>query len=339
MQASWRFGDAASGRAYPLDVASGLIWRQCAAGVYCEVPLPPCPAGHIIVPSLSVPGKQYSYQVTLRADEASWPLQPVPSHRPPLPAREGGGRRDAHATARGAKSKSAESTSCRRTGAFSSVSTQIDCFHTEADVPASRLIFHLHQPSPPDLYLAVLSVRPLHMAPTPPRRQAVRTPTPPGISQMEGPQGLRHRICSPTALTMMLKAEDAKIDWPDVVAQCFDDRTQAYGCWPLAIRSAAAHGRVGAVEALASWDPVLAVLRAGLPIVASIAFGPGELPGAPLARTGGHLVTCHGLDGDAVLVHDPAAESAAAVPRRYDLAAFSKAWLGHRGAAYILGRP
>lgn len=339
MKASWRFGDAASARAYPLDVASGLIWRQWEAGVFCEMALPPCPAGHIIVPSLSLPGAQCGYQVTLRVGDASWRLQPVPSHRPLGAVGEQARQGYARTRARGAQRGCAESPSCPGTTAFSPISMHIDCFHTEADVPASRLFFHLRQPSPPDLFLAVLSVRPLRLAPGMPRRQAVGAQTPPAISQMEAPQGIRQRICSPTALAMMLKAEDAKIDWPDVVAQCLDERTQAYGCWPLAIRCAAGYGRVGAVEALASWDPVLAVLRASLPIVASIDFGPGELPGAPLAKTAGHLVTCHGLDGDSVLVHDPAAESVAAVPRRYDLAAFSKAWLGHRGASYILGRP
>ncbi|MCY3795839.1 MAG: peptidase C39 family protein, partial [Gammaproteobacteria bacterium] len=62
----------------------------------------------------------------------------------------------------------------------------------------------------------------------------------------------------------------------------------------------------------------------------------GELPGAPLSKTAGHLVTRYGVDGDAVLVNDPAAGDAAGVPRRYDLEAFSRAWLRRRGAAYIM---
>ena len=339
MQASYRFGDAASADAYPLCVDAGLAWRECAGGVCCEIPLPPCPAGHIIVPSLSVPEVRFSYQAALKAGDTCWQLQPVPSARTAGANGDGGRRCHLRAAPTGFPQELCESSGCPPAAPSSSVSTQIDCFHTEADVPASRLIFHLRQPTPPPRYLAVLSVRPLRMAPPTPRQRTVRATTPTCISQMEGPPDIRGRICSPTALAMMLQAEDPKASWPEVVAQCFDEHTQAYGCWPLAIRCAAAYGRVGAVEALASWDPALAVLRAGLPIVASIDFGPEELPGAPLTKTGGHLVTCYGMDREAVLVHDPAAENAAAVPRRYDLAAFSKSWLGRRGAAYILGRP
>ena len=138
---------------------------------------------------------------------------------------------------------------------------------------------------------------------------------------------------------MALKAADAGIDWLDVVARCFDQRTQSYGCWPMAIRCAADHGRLGAVEALPAWEPAIQVLRTGLPIVASIDFAAGELPGAPLSKTAGHLVTCYGVDGDAVLVNDPAADDVASVPRRYDLEAFSRAWLRRRGAAYIMPAP
>ena len=118
---------------------------------------------------------------------------------------------------------------------------------------------------------------------------------------------------------------------------CFDGRF--YGSWPLAIHCAGTHGRIGAVEAVASWEPALQVLQAGSPIVASIRFGRGELSGAPLASTGGHLVTVYGIDGEVVLVNDPAAPDADSVPRRYDLRAFTHAWLRRRGAAYLLAQP
>ena len=153
---------------------------------------------------------------------------------------------------------------------------------------------------------------------------------------MQAPDGMRRRICSPTALAMLLQAEAPSIDWLDTVARCFDPSTGAYGCWPLAIRCAAAHGRLGAVEALPGWSTAIAVLNAGLPIVASIDFGEGELPNAPLPKTCGHLVTCYGIDGSEVLVNDPAAEDPASVGRRYELNAFSRAWFDRRGAAYIL---
>ena len=48
---------------------------------------------------------------------------------------------------------------------------------------------------------------------------------------------------------------------------------------------------------------------AGIPLVASISFGPGELDGAPISSTNGHLLVIVGFrrNGD-VVVNDPAAQ-------------------------------
>lgn len=312
MQASYRYGDPETAAKYPLSAQTGLVWRRRMGRVGCEIALPPCPPNHIIVPSLSVGQADYRYEASLNTDDATWPLQPVPAPR----SRLFGNRK------------------CAATQA--AVSTHIDCFHTQAALPASRLAFRLRQAAPPQRYLAVASIRPLRQSPPNPAAVHTRAPQPPPLSQMQAPEDIRRRICSPTALAMLLQAADPNIDWMDTVARCFDPSTGSYGCWPLAIRCAAAHGRLGAVEALPSWAAVVAVLGAGLPLVASIRFAEGELPNAPLTKTCGHLVTCYGIDGDEVLVNDPAAADPAAVRRRYDLAAFSRAWLERRGAAYIM---
>ena len=60
-----------------------------------------------------------------------------------------------------------------------------------------------------------------------------------------------------------------------------------------------------------------------------------ELPGAPLTDTGGHLVVVYGAGPAEVAVCDPAAAEGEVV-RVYPAAAFSRAWLRQRGAAYIL---
>ncbi len=343
MQASYRYGDRDTGLRYPLPVASALPWRRRGNGLCCQIALPPCPAGHIIVPSLSVGQRDYRYQVTLQTAGDEWPLQAVPSgpstnsskrakaptcspSSPRINGREAGlnaGRvRQSKPAGEGA----------------GPVSLHIDCFHTEADLPASRLLFQLDQTAPPQRHLVTASIRPLEQQPPPLGKVHVITTTPPAISQMEATDDQRHRICSPTAMAMLLKAANSQIDWLGVVGNCFDERTQSYGCWPMAIRCAGTADRLGAVEALSSWEPVVQVLRAGQPLAASIDYGPNELPGAPLAKTGGHLVACYGIDGDFVLVNDPAAADVASVPKRYGLAAFGAAWLRYRGAAYILAR-
>ena len=122
-----------------------------------------------------------------------------------------------------------------------------------------------------------------------------------------------------------------------VIKSCNDPVTGMYGLWPLAIRAAANAGFIGAVELFSDWTPALTCLSAGLPLVASIRYGQGELPGAPMPATGGHLVVVTGVDGDQVLINDPAAANHGTVSRRYPLAAFSRAWFRHRGAVYIVG--
>jgi hypothetical protein len=83
------------------------------------------------------------------------------------------------------------------------------------------------------------------------------------------------------------------------------------------------------------------LLAAGLPLVASIVAGPGELQGF-LAEggTSGHLVVISGFDaaGDPI-VNDPAASSNARVRRVYDRAQFERAWLGGSGGVVTLITP
>ncbi len=331
MLASYRYGDPHTARAYPLPVTAWpfsayptppqLAWRKRFRHIRLEMALPACPAHHIIVPSLSL--SKGVYQVSLHSGAQSWFLQSVPAtaaSRWRLRQQRAQGRE-------------------RRRGSPSPVSTHIDCFHTEADLGPSRLCFSVLDAGAPRRYLATASIRPLHLPPPEAPRQTVLARQPEPISQMTASADIRQRICSPTALAMLLAtstdANQSRALWQGLVGHCFDPLTGAYGCWPLAIRAAASAGRIGAVEALASWEPALAVLGSGSPMVASIRFPAGALPGAPLSSTAGHLVTCYGIETDKALVMDPAAEPTS-VPRRYDLAAFGRAWFGYRGAAYIL---
>ena len=322
MQASFRFGDKASADRYPLPVNTAGVWNVSGGTAAASIPIPPCPRSHILVPSVSVPGTQAGFQCTLEVDGARWSLEPVHAQS----------AKDASST----DPASSETPTPGRTGGHQ-VSSHIDCFHTERNLPESRLLVRLACPEPPRRFLVTLSIRPLSIDPEVPTDTRVVLQRPPAISQMQGPAAIRKRICSPTALAMTLQAACPDIAWQSVVEACHDGRF--YGSWPLAIQCAGLHGRLGAVEAITSWRPVLHILRAGSPVVASIRFGRGELPGAPLPETGGHLVTVYGIDGDRVRVCDPAAPDDDSVPRDYELGAFTNAWMRHRGAAYLLAPP
>ena len=72
-------------------------------------------------------------------------------------------------------------------------------------------------------------------------------------------------------------------------------------------------------------------------VLASIAYERGELTGAAMERTAGHLVVVCGWENGAVCVADPAALKKQTVLRAYNAREFANAWLRHkRGAAYIV---
>ena len=162
----------------------------------------------------------------------------------------------------------------------------------------------------------------------------LKTNPPQRFSQKSKNKTIRDRICSPTATAMALSLRRDSIDWDEIIDDCFDPATKAFGSWPLAIKSAAKYGFIGSVETTESWEDGLKVLATGQPLVCSIRFKEHELKGAPLKQTKGHLVCVYGLEDNKVLALDPAADGSENVQRQYDLKEFSNAWLRERGAIY-----
>lgn len=305
-----RLADPVSSARYPLPVQRQADFLPFADGADGEwtitLSIPTIPADAILVASFVTPGSiTPDHQFRLIADAGEWPLLPVPSlvgERPDqLPMND-------------------------------AVSTHIDCWHTRMPVnnPTIRLLFTAN--GPPEHYLIAISSRPLSVTTASLPCTSVVARTPQAISQMTAEEPLRRSICSPTSLAMLLPGTGRD----EVLAWTRDRATGMHGSWALAARAAALKGAVAAVELHSDWETALAVLRAGLPFAASIRFAAGELQDAPLNGTGGHLVVVYGIDGDSVLVHDPAADGDDTVPRRYDLAEFTTAWLASRGASYII---
>ena len=134
---------------------------------------------------------------------------------------------------------------------------------------------------------------------------------------MEEAPALRERICSPTCVAMVLGFWGRRVSVSALAADMFHEGLDRYGVWPAAIHAAARHSVAGYVLRFPDWASAVWCLRQGLPVIASIRFEPGELKGAPIARTDGHLVVLIGAEGDYVLVNDPAGASQRDVPRRY----------------------
>ena len=166
--------------------------------------------------------------------------------------------------------------------------------------------------------------------------QVVRGRVPPSLSQMQANDKIKHSICSPTCLAMLLRHFQKPIHWLDFVDTCRDEATGMYGIWPRGIWAASRQGCIGAVEVFDGWKGASRLLDNGLPFVASIRYSEGALPGAPMSASSGHLVVVHGMDEENIHVLDPAASTVGEVARSYPSSAFGNAWLQHRGAAYVL---
>jgi hypothetical protein len=161
----------------------------------------------------------------------------------------------------------------------------------------------------------------------------------PALSQMEEDAAIRHRVCSPTCVAMVLGYYGARVTVAEVAREMFQPDFDLYGVWPAAIRAASRRGIGGYLLRFPDWAAAAWCLERGMPVIASVRYAAGELTGAAIAQTSGHLLVLTGYaDGD-VFVNDPAAPRAAEVSRRYRLDELQRVWLARSGVGYVLFAP
>jgi uncharacterized protein YvpB len=301
-----RFAPGAIASRYPLAVGGAARWSRHDGGWVTEIPLPELPNDYIVVPSVAqFDGPASDYVLTLSEGAGVWTLRPTANQ------------------------------ACSAAPADPRVTTHIDYFHCRAALRAPVLRIAIASAATPTLYLLTVAWRAFRIAAESGRAVTQRLIVP-ALSQQTAPRSMRHRICSPTCVTMALRYHGRDATLADVAAACYHAPSHLYGVWPLAISCAAAANVVAAAECFVDLDAVASVVARGLPVVASIRFGEGALPGAPLSATDGHLVVVTGFDSEWVYVNDPAAKDASSVPRQYPRHAFAAAWLTERGVGYVL---
>lgn len=167
----------------------------------------------------------------------------------------------------------------------------------------------------------------------------------PSCSQMVYPDG-GEVWCSPTSVAMVLAywvgAQGPCEPWVRAaVAGVYDWVYDGHGNWPFNVAYAATAGLEGYVTRLTSLAQAEEWVAARVPVIISYAWDEGELPGAPIHTSRGHLAVLVGFDaaGNPV-VNDPAAAGDSAVRRTYDRARLERLWLEHSGGtAYLLFPP
>jgi Peptidase_C39 like family len=129
--------------------------------------------------------------------------------------------------------------------------------------------------------------------------------------------------------------------WVDYAARfVFDYHFNGAGNWPFNVAYAGSFGLDGEVTQLHSLAEAEQFIKAGIPLVASIAFTSNKLDGFLFKSTAGHLLVIVGFtaNGDPV-VNDPAATSDATVQRTYDRAQFEQNWMTSTGGIVYVIHP
>jgi hypothetical protein len=235
-------------------------------------------------------------------------------------------------------------------GAFADLPTSatgltcdIDVYTSAAPIERVRLRVRVGAPHPRALaaspWMATLSASDLAPPASDPIEVAAVRIQVPSLSQLDAPPEIALRICSPTSVAMVLAHWGAPASPLTLADDVFHPATDSYGLWPAAVRAAGRRGIAGYLLRFPDWSSAAWCLERKLPIVASIRYAAGELTGAPLAETSGHLLVLTGCEGTHVFANDPVAPTAAEVPRRYARHQIERAWIDRTGVGYVLFPP
>ncbi len=163
----------------------------------------------------------------------------------------------------------------------------------------------------------------------------------PQCSQMVYPDG-GEVWCSPTSVAMVVGFWGAGGTCAERVRAAVAgvrDPAYGHGNWSFNVAYAASLGYAAAVARFASLADVEPWIAAGVPVALSFAWD-GDLDGAAVPRSDGHLAVLAGFDpnGDPV-VNDPAAATDAEVRRTYSRAQLERRWLVSSGGTTYLIHP
>jgi len=151
--------------------------------------------------------------------------------------------------------------------------------------------------------------------------------------------------CSPTSTSMAMEywanvtgSPNLNQTVPTVAAGCYDYVYAGTGNWPFNTAYAAGFGLESFVSRFQSMSQIEQWVGVGVPIVIGIAFNSGELTGAPISSTSGHLILVRGFDASGnVICNDPAADRTQGEIVRivYNRTELSHCWLTAAGVVYV----
>ena len=130
---------------------------------------------------------------------------------------------------------------------------------------------------------------------------------------------------------------DPEVDY--TARYVYDYHYQGAGNWRFNTAYAAERGLLTDVTQLHNLREAEPFIRAGIPLITSVAWNSNKLDGG-IKSTNGHLMVIGGFKGDGrVIAYDPASPTNADVKHIYDREQFERAWIPASGGIVYVDRP
>jgi len=140
--------------------------------------------------------------------------------------------------------------------------------------------------------------------------------------------------CSPASLSMLNAYHGLDYDVAATARAVFDRAYNGTGNWSFNVAFSGSLGLRAAVVYLRNLDHAQRLIETGLPLAISYSWSDGELPGAPIEHSEGHLAVLCGFTGNGdCAMNDPAAPNVRAV---YPRGAVERIWQRNNGIAYAV---
>jgi len=166
----------------------------------------------------------------------------------------------------------------------------------------------------------------------------------PECSQMVYPDG-GEVWCSPTSTSMVLgfwgsMSGPCEPRVKATVAGVYDWIYEGHGNWPFNTAYAASLGYEGYVARFTSLEKAEEFVKAGVPVIMSIAWDKGDMTNSNISSTNGHLLVLVGFDAAGnPIINDPAWPSDDDVQHMYLRSEFEHLWLEASGGTVYLIYP
>lgn len=138
--------------------------------------------------------------------------------------------------------------------------------------------------------------------------------------------------------TNVLNQKDLNQSVPAAAEGTYEYAYGGTGNWPFHTAYAARYGLTAFVTRMYSMRQIEQWIKVGVPIIISVAFSNGQLPGEPVKESGGPKLFMRGFtsSGDAIS-NDPAASTDAEVMIVYRRSDLETVWqTGSNGTAYVI---